>query len=152
MKCWTLDETMEWLRSVNIPTRDRGIILDETWTARRTDLPKESYFQARISREFIESIQPFQGCLFWLTEWGVFPNYQNPVLMERLRLSYGETRSLRDAPAFSLEPSEKELAIALIRLIIMFAWDGYLVSPTGDLVVIIIGHEEFAEVCERQRK
>jgi hypothetical protein len=149
MNCWTLNETIKWLHSLNVSSQNGQVIIDETWTVKQFDLPKESYAQAELSRTFIELIEPFKGCVLCLTEWGVFPSEDNPILIERFRLSYGETRPLSEAPTFHLEPSEEAETIALIRLLIMFSWDGYLVSPTGDVVLMITGHERFADLCTR---
>ena len=151
MRFWTVKQTTEWLglHDVRCDSTDHPII-DESWKAEQFALPKDAYSQAEFSRTNVNQISPFAGGIFWLKEWNIFPLESNPILIEKVRLCYGETRSLSSAPTFVFDTAEKQELIALFRVFVMFGWDGYLFSNLTDFALVLRGHEGFAEVCRRR--
>lgn len=145
MKFATTKESMEIVKSFGFDIRDECINIDGSWIYKKLDIPRTSFGQAEFSRLAIGNIKPFNQALLWITEWGIWPNESDPILIDRFRISYGDSRSLAEAPGFQFECSEEEEAIALVRITAMFGWDGYLVSDLGNSIFIIRGHEEYAE-------
>jgi hypothetical protein len=77
----------------------------------------------------------------WITEFGIWPSFENRHLFRRLRASYGETRDIQDAPGHLLElPSEHDDLISYLDIALQFGWGGYLlVRPT--MTMMFFSHD-----------
>ena len=78
--------------------------------------------------------------LVWFTEWGVWPSSERPHIFARLRESYGEMRSLSEAPAQVFESHESEDLVSFVTLGVLFLWDVHVVIPGR--VSIFYSHDE----------
>jgi hypothetical protein len=87
-------------------------------------------------------LEPFDECLLWVTQWGVWPSSENLHLFYRLRESYGERRLLQDAPGHLFLKHEMSDLISFVQLALLAGWDFYLL-PTPAYAQAFISHDEF---------
>jgi hypothetical protein len=69
-------------------------------------------------------------------------------MFERFRDSYGEHRWLSEAPAYVFSPTEREDVISFVGFAILFLWDCYLVTATGD-TGLFLSHDEIGWIYSR---
>jgi hypothetical protein len=150
MKFWTLEETRAWLDANDLfhgaDAWTSGPVFEEGWHfIRQIDLPPYSREQAELSRSLIDHIRPFHGCVLSMED-RVSPDDEDLVLMDRFRLSYGETRPVSGSPTFVFDTAEYAEAVGLLRLFLTFCWDGWLLSSDLDYFVELYGHEGFGRI------
>src|SRR4051812_2660454 len=83
---------------------------------------------AWLARFLASSLDAVGECLLWVTLSGVWPSSENPHLFHRLRSSYGEERSLEDAPAQVFGGSESDDLTSFVQLAILNVWDFHLLA------------------------
>ena len=149
MKFWTKDETIAWLASNELGADSNEPMLNDAWKKTCIDIPTTSLEQAKLSRAIFSEMKPDDLIVFSLTERTLCSDDEDPVIIERIRLSYGEERGLDQAPTFLCGPGESEAACALLRLFLMFCWDGYLINSRLSICVRFYGHEGCAFVYRR---
>ena len=95
---------------------------------------------------YLESVLPSsQQRLMWVVEVGVWPDSENWALFNRFRQSYGESRTLEQAPGQLFEPDESGDFATFIELCILNGWGAYLAtSPASRLA--FISHDEYVEL------
>jgi hypothetical protein len=89
-------------------------------------------------------MQPFDECLLWITQWGVWPSSENLHLFYRVRGSYGEHRQLADAPGHLFLKHEMVELTTFIELALLCGWDFYLL-PAPAYAAVFVSHDEFIE-------
>jgi hypothetical protein len=97
-----------------------------------------------LSAFLAESLQDFDNCLLWVTQWGVWPSSENQHLFYRLREAYSERRLLPDAPAHLFLGYERADLTTFIELAPLFGWDFYLLPNTAQARAFV-SHDEFLE-------
>lgn len=90
-------------------------------------------------------LEPFEECLLWVTESGVWPSSENLHLFYRLRESYGEHRPLADAPGHLFLQHEKADLTTFVAMALLSGWDFYLL-PTPIYAAAFVSHDEFADL------
>ena len=93
----------------------------------------------------ISHLEPFDECLLWVTQWGVWPSSENFHLFYRMRESYGERRLLHDAPGQLFLKHETADLQTFLELALLCGWDFYLL-PAPDYATAFISHDEFIEL------
>jgi hypothetical protein len=66
--------------------------------------------------------------LVWFTKWGIWPSAERQHIFDRLRASYGETRSLIDSPGHLFSRREFEDMVSFVTLGVLFLWDVFVVG------------------------
>jgi hypothetical protein len=83
-----------------------------------------------------------RSCILWVTEFGVWPSSENLHLYYKLRNSYGDYRTLTDAPGHLFLSYETVDLITFIDLLIQFGWGGFLLG-TPNHNYITISHDKW---------
>jgi hypothetical protein len=83
--------------------------------------------------------------IVWFDDWSVWPSGHRMHVFERLRLSYGETRQLIDAPAHVFDQTEIEDAVSFVTIAALFLWDCYVVSPSASKL-LYLSHDEYGAI------
>ena len=90
-------------------------------------------------------IEPFDHCLLWVTEWGVWHSSENWHLFYRVRESYAERRRLHDAPGhLFLEHEAVDLA-TFVGLALLSGWDFYILPDTA-YANVFVSHDGFLHI------
>ncbi len=98
-----------------------------------------------LVRQQLSALHHEPEVLVWFTEWGVWPSGEHPPIFERLRASYGETRSLNEIPAHVFTDSERDDLMSFVALGVLFLWDVNVIGSSGQLM-LLYSHDEFVDV------
>jgi hypothetical protein len=110
-----------------------------------TDLayPDDSGHKVALSKEIVHWSQSFESCLIWVREFGVWPSSEHRPLYDRFREALGDTGGLGSASGHLVERSDRDDAISVVALSLLFFWDVYVLPPTPGLV-FFASHDEYA--------
>jgi hypothetical protein len=102
-----------------------------------------------VASHCVRRLHSWDECLFWITQWGVWPSSENWPKYYTARGAHGERRSLDAAPAQVFRPDEAALLIEFTTLVLENAWDAHMIPvtalrPTGQRV--LISHDEWLEI------
>jgi hypothetical protein len=86
--------------------------------------------------------QPDKKSLLWITQTGVWSSSENWSLFYRLRQSYGELRSIEDAPAHEFLRHESADLTNFVEIALICGWDFYLMDWGSS---VFVSHDEFVE-------
>ena len=143
MWCLSDAESTDWSRTVGRPGKalrppvrlgKHAVIVplsDFRW-------PRLTWFSTFMA----SSVEPFNSCLLWVTEWGVWPSSENWHQFYRLRESYGERRLLHDAPGHLFLQHEAADLATFVGIALLSGWDFYLL-PNTQYVTVFASHDEF---------
>ena len=95
-------------------------------------------------RRLDQSLQPREACLLWVTDWGIWHSSENLHLYYRLRNSYGDTRSLSDAPGHLFHDFEAPDLVSYLQIGILNGWDLHLL-PLGGYARAFVSHDEYVD-------
>ncbi|MGC4117763.1 MAG: hypothetical protein QM765_25050 [Myxococcales bacterium] len=142
MRCLTDDEVMRQLEQWGVRFNEKGEEeLGEYGSRLRFRVPPEAGRRTALSRVMSLWFKQDPDVLLVIDEWGLFPACEDLNLFTRLRQSYGEGRSLREAPGHLLRADERDALRSLVALMLYFLWGGSLLSRTLGLLVQI-SHDE----------
>src|SRR5215475_7632476 len=140
MKMLSDEETKLWCRVNEITLTERGVP-DRSDPVLTFDIPcdaqKRVALVTRAMRSF--SVEPVFLVLF--DNWGIWPSGQRMHIFDRIRLSYGETRSLKQSPGQLFDQAEIEDAVSFVTIGILFLWDCYVVTANRTKM-LFLSHDE----------
>jgi hypothetical protein len=139
----TKSQACDWCVAHNIVLNERHLPQPDFTDERGQDfkIPADTGRRIALLSQLFRSIPANQEILLWFSEWGVWPSNERPHMFERFRASYGENRSLSDAPAFIFNPAEREDLVSFTGFAILFLWDCHLLTATGD-TWLYLSHDE----------
>lgn len=70
--------------------------------------------------------------LLWVNEYGIWSSSENLHLYYRVRMSYGDHRSLQAAPGHRFLDFESADLISYLDLVIRFGWGAYLLTNVNE--------------------
>jgi hypothetical protein len=108
--------------------------------------PRTAWF----SRYLAWCVGGYAECLLWVTLSGVWPSSENLHLFRRLRSSYGEGRSLEDAPGQVFGAGESDDLTSFVQLAILNIWDFHLLAA-GSRARVFASHDEFLHLFLQDR-
>jgi hypothetical protein len=82
--------------------------------------------------------------LLLITDWGVWASGEHPPLFATLRLAFGETRPLIEAPAQLFDESESDAGLSFLIVCAIFLWDCWMLGSGGSIV--FLSHDEYGFV------
>jgi hypothetical protein len=145
MKTLSLEEASAVLETPDVGSFVRGVDWQYPDPVPSYILPKDSGAKVGLARVIANTFLDRGAALLWITETGVWPSAEHMDLFTRYRLSYGETRPVREAPVHVFEsPHDREAFIGILCLGLFFVWDVEVVSQDRSLAVAI-SHDEWIE-------
>lgn len=150
MRCVTVSESQEWLR-------EHGYPLPEQMAAHRVSswfrkafhqiplaFPQDSGRKVRLATEVIDwAIAQADGeVLLLIEEWGVWPSSEHMSLFTRFREALGEPRLLIDAPGHVVSAADRDDAVSVLAVALLFFWDCH-VFAAGMRPVFSCSHDEW---------
>jgi hypothetical protein len=146
MRFFTRDEAQAWCGSGIVPLDDKGIPTrpNKAKHFARRDIPRNYTQSTWFCRHLENSLRPFDACLLWVTEWGVWHGSENLHLYYQLRRGYGDLRLLREAPATLFHDFETAELVSFIQLGILCGWDVHLIPVVG-YSRAFLSHDEYVE-------
>lgn len=105
-------------------THPEAACIDVEYPAKLERLPFFAHCVATIGYED----RDFDGALIWLTNWGVWPLFDEGVgyrIVERMNAAAGQPKSFEVAPGHRFRADELLDAIGMLLQPMIFAWDCY---------------------------
>jgi hypothetical protein len=113
-------------------------------------LPKDAGKKVGVARIIANCLLDHESFLLWVTTTAIWPSSEHCDLFNRYRMSFGEHRSLHEAPVHLLESEDRDRAISLLSLGLFFFWDLEIVA-TDRSIAISISHDDWMEIRHNMR-
>jgi hypothetical protein len=108
-------------------------------------LPKDSGAKVCLARIIANTFLDVGPTVLWINETGIWPNSEHLDLFSRYRLSYGEGRSVSDAPVHIFDSVEdRDTFISILCLSLFFIW-GTEITDLNRTRALTISHDEWLE-------
>ena len=78
--------------------------------------------------------------LVQIGDWAVWPSGQHMPLFNRFRQAFGEHRPLIKAPGHVIPASERDDAVSILVLSVLYLWNCHVLSAKGDQA-LFVSHE-----------
>src|SRR5262245_57552494 len=101
------------------------------------ELPEKPYQLVALANALLpySGSSQFQGALLWIRQWGVWNDLVEGTgfrVLELMRLTHGETKSLEEAPGLLFDAQElTDLQVCLVQPLLI-GWDAFLVPKDGE--------------------
>ena len=150
MRFLTDEQAREWMRGGEPPRLDdRGFPRHKPpgFHALQFAFAREAAPRLFWLSQCIEvALEPWDSCLLWVTQSGVWGSSENLHLYNRLRQSYGDLRHLEEAPGHLALRHEQFDVITFLQVSMMNGWDAYLFT-SNDYGRAFVSHDEYGEIA-----
>jgi len=146
MKTLNASAAVEWARTnkIHLGEHRKPLGPEAGLKKCRFVLPKSASKQVSFCRFIERSLRPWERCLFWVTEWGIWESSENWHLYYRLRQSYGDHLLIEEASAHLFLEYEVHDLISFIQIGLTSGWDFTLLTR-NDYTRIFVSHDEWVE-------
>jgi hypothetical protein len=108
-------------------------------------IPRDSGAKTALSRVFAYLLLRKSNVCIYVSGWGVWGSSENLDLFYGYRRSFGEKRTLMEAPVHLFEQSDEGTFVSILCMVFYFAWDAWVFDIEGKALVRI-SHDEWLEV------
>ena len=108
-------------------------------------IPPDSGKKTALSRLFAYLLLRSPNVCIYVSGWGVWGSSENLDLFYRYRRSFGENRTLMEAPVHLFERTEEDTFVSILSMALYFVWDAWVFDTEGKALVRI-SHDEWLEV------
>lgn len=108
-------------------------------------IPPDSGAKTALSRVFAYLLLRKSSVCIYVSGWGVWGSSENLDLFYGYRRSFGETRTLMEAPVHLFEHTEENSFVSILCMVFYFVWDAWVFDTKGKALVRI-SHDEWIEV------
>jgi hypothetical protein len=108
-------------------------------------IPPDSGRKTTLSRLFACLLLRNSSVCAYVSGWGVWGSAENLDLFYGYRRSFGESRTLTEAPVHLFERSEEDTFVSILSMAFYFVWDAWVFDIEGRALVRI-SHDEWLEV------
>ncbi len=114
----------------------------------RFSIPDHAGRRVALAKNLIELLEEGADLLVQIGDWAVWPSGQHMPLFSRFREGCGDRRPLIEAPGQAVPAHDREDAISLLVLSILYLWNCHVLSSSGDHA-IFLSHDQFGWVAVR---
>jgi hypothetical protein len=139
-KIWCLN------RSLGFDPYGESMLTKTFQAGARFLVPRDSGKIAALSSNFRRITGISNDALILVLGWGIFPSCENPDLFYRYRLSFGEERTLMEAPGNFISRNEDSSFASIVHLCMISFWDFWVIDADLPLVVRI-DHDDRLEIA-----
>jgi len=107
-------------------------------------LEEDSGAKVGLARMLANTFLERRSAVLWITETGIWPSTEHMDLFLRYRASYGETRTVKEAPVHIFEQDDGDAMISIVAIALFFAWGFDLISRDRSLAMTV-SHDEWLE-------
>jgi hypothetical protein len=108
-------------------------------------IPVDSGAKVGLARILANTFLDRCPAILWITETGIWGSSEHMDLFEKYRLSFGEKRSIRDAPVHTFEPDgDRNSLISILSLALFFCW-GFEIMNQDRSLAMTVSHDEWIE-------
>lgn len=111
-----------------------------------------------LARQLVAAVQPFDRCLLWISQTGLWSSRENLHLYYTLRHAHGDWRLIEEAPGHLMLAYEIPELVSFVFLGLLSGWDMYLctsedfgrafVSHDGWMIVATTNESALEELRE----
>lgn len=141
MKTLSKQEAVPWCQTMGIALSEQALP-DRAGADLNFKIPEDAQKRIALAKQAMEAFTDEPAILVWFNDWAVWPSGQRMHIFDRLRLSYGETRQIIDAPAQLFRREELEDAISFVVIAVLFLWDCYVLCPNPNRF-LFFSHDEY---------
>ena len=134
-------DATQWCLDNCFTLNERGLP-DCSNPEQKFDIPVDAGKRVHLVRRITGEFAGATSLLVWFNDWMVWQSGQWHPLVERLRMSYGETRRLIDIPAQLFEGGETEDATSFVVAAVLLLFDCHVISPSQRRI-ILFSHDEW---------
>ena len=103
-----------------------------------------------LARELVAVVAPFERCLLWISQTGVWSSRENLHLYYCLRRANGDTRLLEDGPGHLFLKHETAELVSFLFLGLASGWDMFL-AANEDYGRAFVSHDGWVIVTSVNR-
>jgi hypothetical protein len=141
MEAISREEAVLWCQANNVVLDHRGLP-ERAIADFEFKIPEDAQKRVVLTKRAMEAFLDESTILVWFDDWAVWQAGQRMQIFDRMRLSYGESRRIIDAPAQRFEQSEMDDAISFVIVAVIFLWDCYVLCPNRDKF-LFFSHDEY---------
>lgn len=108
-------------------------------------IPPDSGRKTALSRLFAYLLLRTSHVCIYVPGWGVWGSSEHLDLFYGYRRSFGESRTLMEAPVHVFQRGEEDTFISILSMALYFVWDAWIFD-SGGKAVVRISHDEWLEV------
>lgn len=150
MRTCTYNECAEWCAAHRYPTRHiEGLLVgpdpdltEPEFPFVKFSIPEDAGRRVALVKNLIASIDPNAELFVQIGDWSVWQSGQHMPLFDRFRQVFGESRPLIEAPGHVLAPAEREDAISILVVSVLYLWNCHVLSAHGDQA-LFVSHDEY---------
>ena len=158
MECLEVNEICEWAEQHGLVTGDRFSVELPRLPSKYRAVYSQGFrsgSEGASAQELVSQLGPWDECLVWIREWGVWASGEDWPTFYAWRGARKERRSIEKAPGHRFEPEERTQLVELLTLVMENAWDAEVlcsVNGRADVVRAFVSHDEFFEILARERR
>ena len=150
MRICTYRECAEWCAAHGYPMRHvEGSIVGPDPDLTESDfrfamfsIPEDAGRRVALAKSLISLLDESRELLVQVGDWDVWPSGQHMPLFDRFRQAFGERRALIDAPGHVIPASDREDAVPVLVLSMLYLWNCHVLSAEGDRA-LFVSHDEY---------
>lgn len=143
MRVLTLDEVQGEAGFIDSGIGAIGCKRGESRVARSYLLPPDSGAKSSLAKYIAQAVT--KPCYLCITEYGIWPSAEIPLLFELVRKAVGEDRDVNVAPCHYFDDKDTDLIAVVIALCLYFVW-GCSVVECANERIWTISHDEWISV------
>lgn len=149
MRICTYKECAEWCATHGYPTRQiEGHIVGPDPHLTEPDfrfamfsIPEDAGRRVALAKHLLSLLDESAELLVQIGDWAVWPSGQHMPLFDRFREAFGERRSLVEAPGHMIPNGERDDAVSILVVSVLYLWNCHVLSATGDQA-LFVSHDE----------
>ena len=105
-------------------------------------IPEDAGRRVALVKSLISLLGESAELLVQIGDWAVWPSGQHMPLFNRFRQAFGEHRPLIEAPGHVIPASERDDAVSILVLSVLYLWNCHVLSAKGDQA-LFVSHDEY---------
>jgi hypothetical protein len=150
MRICTYHECADWCAAHGYPTRHvEGYLVgpepdltEPGFSLAMFSIPEDAGRRVTLVKNLIALIEDDAELLLQVGDWAVWPSGQHMPLFDRFRQAFGEHRPLIVAPGHVVPAGEREDAVSILVLSVLYLWNCHVLSAHGDQA-LFVSHDEY---------
>lgn len=147
MRICTYKECAEWCAAHDYPTRHFVVgpapdLTEPNFRFATFSIPEDAGRRVALVKNLVSLLDEDAELLVQIGDWSVWPSGQHLPLFDRFRQAFGERRPLIECPGHLVPPVERDDAISILVLSVLYLWNCYLLSAGGDHA-LFVSHDQY---------
>ncbi len=147
MRPLSVNEAKEWCQAQGATLGGKGFP-SAVGSPTTFQIPADAGRRVALVADHLRHFEDRGEAVVWFANWELSPSGQRIHIFERFRASYGEGRSLDDAPAFLFSAEEHEDLVSFVTLGVLFLWDVHVIGARAQRLVFY-SHDEVGWIALR---